>query len=201
MKNMKWNKSIALVVSLALLVCVTIGGTLAYLITSDGPLENVFTPSKVTTAVEENFKNGVKSDVSIKNTGDTTAWIRAAVVVTWQKYNAETEQYEVYGQMPVKDADYTITLKTEDSDAWFIGSDGFYYHKQAVEAGNNSKVLITEAKLAENAQVPDGYYLCIEILASGIQSEPDGVVKEAWKCVEVKDTDGVKTLQPVANQG
>lgn len=180
MKNMKWNKSIALLVSLVLLVCVTIGGTLAYLITSAGPLENVFQPSEVTTKVVETFEHGVKSDVKIQNTGDTTAWIRAAVVVTWQ--NAAGE---VYGQMPVEDTDYTVKW-TPPSDQftadeqWLEGNDGFHYWSHPVPDGENTGILIGSIQPVEG-KAPEGYFLCVEILCSGIQSEPTNVVVEAWK--------------------
>ena len=36
-------------------------------------------------------------------------------------------------------------------------------------------------------KVPEGYDLQVTILADGIQSKPDNVVKEVWKVVEVND--------------
>lgn len=98
------RKVTALLVSVALIVCVAVGGTLAFLADSDGPVVNTFTPSKVTTTVDEKFDNDVKENVKIKNTGDTTAWIRAAVVITWQDKNGN-----VYAQAPVENTDYTIS--------------------------------------------------------------------------------------------
>ena len=43
------GKSAALLVSLLLLLTVTVGGTIAFLMDTDGPLHNRFNPSKVTT--------------------------------------------------------------------------------------------------------------------------------------------------------
>ena len=91
------GKSAALLVSLLLLLTVTVGGTIAFLIDTECPLHNQFNPSKVTTKVEETLSGKIKKDVYIKNTGDTDAWIRAAVVVTWQDAAGN-----VYGQAPVE---------------------------------------------------------------------------------------------------
>lgn len=181
---MKMKKSIALLVSLILVLSVTIGVSLAYLVATSGPVDNTFSPSRVTTEVNETFDGKVKTNVSIKNTGDTTAYIRAAVVVTWQDGNGN-----VYGTVPVKDTDYKISYNLGDpanpEGKWILGSDGFYYWTNPVkseeeDANNcNTGILITEAKPLEAAPA-DGYTLCIEILGSGIQSLPTSVVTSEW---------------------
>lgn len=168
--NKPYKKSLALLVSLLVLVCVAVGGTLAYLIDQTQSIPNTFIPSEVTVEVNETFDGAVKSDVSIKNTGDTTAYIRAAVIITWQD-----AQGNVYGQMPVEDTDYTIEWGT----GWLEDANGFYYWTQPVAADKNTGILIEEATVVEGA-APSDYYLCIEIIASGIQSEPKTVVEGAW---------------------
>ena len=57
--------------------------TLAFLLSRTDPVVNSFQPSKVTCEINETFENGVKTDVSVKNTGNTTAYIRASIVVSW----------------------------------------------------------------------------------------------------------------------
>ena len=190
-KKFKSKKSIALLVSLVLVLTMAVGTTIAYLIDVTDPLPNVFTASKVTVEVEEDFKNNVKSNVTVKNTGDTTAYIRAAVVITWQN-----EAGEVYGKQPVAGTDYQISYnldtQTNPAGKWLKVGD-FYYWNSPVEADKNTGTLISEVKpVADRA--PDGYYLCVEILASGVQSEPDKVVNEAWKAVMV-DTDGTTLVK------
>ena len=175
------NKAMALIVSILLMLTVTIGGSLAYLIATSDAVTNTFNPSHVTTAVEETFDNNVKKDVKIKNTGDTTAYIRAAVVVTWQKYNEETDKYDVYGQLPVLNSDYTMELGL--GNGWVPGSDGFYYWPNTVAPGMTTGDLIERAELTENAVVPEGYFFCIEILGSGIQA--DGVDKDGKSPIEL----------------
>ena len=175
------KKSLALIVSLVLLLTVTVGGTLAYLIAIDGPIKNTFTPSKVTTTVVEEFEDDVKKNVKIKNTGDTSAFIRAEVIITWQ--NADGD---VYGKAPVADVDYKINYNTGDqtnpAGKWVPNGD-YYYWTKPVAAGANTGILITEAKPLKNAPA-DNYFLCIEIIASGVQSDgtKDGTmaIVAAW---------------------
>lgn len=167
----RWIKSKALLVSLLLVIGVTVGGTLAYIVAGDGPVENTFTPSMVSTYVQETVSNGKKTEVKIENTGDTTAYIRAAVVVTWQDKDGN-----VYGQKPVglafgetsvEGADYDIVWSTED---WAQGADGFYYYLSPVAADGKTEALITSCAPV-NGKAPDGYSLAVEIISSGIQAE------------------------------
>lgn len=182
---MKTKKPVALVAILVLLCC-AVAGTVAYLVTSTGPVTNTFTPASVTTQVEEEFNGTTKSNVRIKNTGNIDAYIRAAVIVNWAD-----AQGNVSGT-PVKDTDYVMDLNIvtdENPNApWFKGSDGYYYCKTAIESGSETPVLIEScAKKTTGAGVPEGYDLQVTILADGIQSKPDNVVKEVWKVVEVNN--------------
>ena len=127
--------------------------------------------------------------MAVKNTGDTTAFIRAAINVTWMKdaeagtkYNAGDQT--VSAKVPVKDTDYSITFAKNTN--WIQGADGYYYYKLPVAPQGSTEVLIEECKLLENASVPDGYHLSVEIVASAIQSAPDSVVQSMWH-VTVED--------------
>lgn len=174
----KTGKSLLLVVSLALMVTVTVGGTLAFLLDVSGPLANIFKPSVITTTVVEEFEGGVKTNVKIQNTGDTTAWIRAAVVITWQDADGN-----IYGTPPVAGTDYTITYSRTN---WLTGDDGFYYYTKPVksqeEDGTNcfTGVLISECKPTIPSTAPDGYKLCVEIICSGLQYKPASVFDSNW---------------------
>ena len=176
MRKRNSKKALALLVSLVLLVTVAVGATLAYLIDIEGPIDNRFTPSVVTVKIDETFNGNTKSNVSIENTGDTAAYIRAAVIVTWQDANGN-----VYGIAPVAGTDYEITFDTQSG--WVAHTDGYYYWTKPVDAGKTTGVLITEAKPLKAAPA-EGYSLCIEIIASGIQSdgtkEGTQAVVDAW---------------------
>lgn len=175
------GKSAALLVSLLLLLTVIVGGTIAFLMDSDGPLHNLFNPSQVTTKVEETLSGDIKKDVKIQNTGDTDAWIRAAVVVTWQDKDGN-----VYGQAPVAGTNYTAWTPGTD---WLTGDDGFYYYKYPVAAGaTTSNALITEISPI-GASPAEGYYLTVEIIGSGIQNKPANVFNTEWESSGLKVND------------
>lgn len=198
----KTGKSFTLLVSLLLLLSVTVGGTIAYLSAKTEPLDNEFTPSEVTTEVNEDFENNKKENVTIKNTGDTEAWIRAAIIVTWQDNSGN-----VYGKKPMTKSecrhenpnctcDYTITF----GDSWTKGADGFYYYTSPVDAENSTSALIETCSSKNTA--PEDYYLNVEIIGSGIQSVPDSVVESVWSNdkvdVKVNTVDGVRSLSVTA---
>lgn len=186
------NKKFIVVTALALLLFVTVGSTLAYIFTKTEPVENTFNPSKVACAVVENNNPdenradivpnvSIKTNVQIKNTGDTDAYIRAAVVVNWMSEDGT----KVWATKPVagEDKDYTISYNL--SNGWIDGGDGYYYYTQPVDPGDMTNILITSA--TQNATGPKGtdgtqYYLSIEIVASAIQADGMGAAsaKDAW---------------------
>lgn len=183
------GKSAALLVSLLLLLTVTVGGTIAFLMDSAGPLHNLFTPSKVTTSVDETISGKTKSNVSIKNTGDTDAWIRAAVVITWQDKDGN-----VYGQAPAA-TDFIISYNVDnnktDTTKWYPGEDGFYYWPSPVAANGKTGDLITSCSTDKSITVGTGddavtYYLTVEIIGSGIQNKPANVFNTEWASSDLK---------------
>lgn len=184
------RKATVLLTSLALLIVLLVGTTTAFLIASDGPITNIFNSSKVTCQVnEESFDGTTKTNVTISNTGDTEAYIRAAIVVTWK----DAKNGNVYGSKPVAGKDYTIVMNEKD---WFLGNDGFYYYKTPVapkdQTGSVTTALITSCTvIQENA--PAGYGLNVEILGSAIQSVPVSVVNEKWPSVHVDTPHGELT--------
>ena len=164
MKNMR-KKTILMLATMVLLLTVTVGSTIAYLVTSSGPVANTFTPSKVTSAVEETFTQGTdtKKDVKIKNTGDTNAYIRAAIVITWKDEDGNTMPV-----VPVTGVDYTIDINTTD----WTTSGGYYYYKEAVAPDAKTTNLINSC--VSTGRYTDGRKLCVEVIGSAIQSEGMG---------------------------
>ena len=191
------NKKFIVVTALALLLFVTVGSTLAYIFTKTEPVENKFDPSKVSCAVVENGNDPVssgnvpvssKTNVQIKNTGDTDAYIRVAVVVNWMSADGT----RVWATKPVKstdgtDGDYTISYA--ENTGWEKGSDGYWYYTKSVlptDGSNLTGILISEAKVLKNAP-QEGYYLSIEIVASAIQAKPTSVVTSQWGVTVAND--------------
>ena len=190
-KNMK--KKALLTMSVALLLAVVVGTTLAYILTNTDSVENTFKPSKVSCAVVEDGGDPVaagthntgteKKDVQIKNTGDTDAYIRVAVVVNWMS----ADSTRVWATKPVEGTDYSITYAT--GTGWEKGSDGYWYYTQSVpstDGSNLTGILIENAtQLVDKGPVGTDntqYYLSIEIVASAIQTEGVGATsaQDAW---------------------
>ena len=193
-KNMK--KKALLTMSVALLLLVAVGTTLAYIFAKTDPVVNTFTPSKVSCAVVENSDTQVsggiqntgdkKSNVQIKNTGDTDAYIRVAVVVNWMSADGAS----VWATKPVKstngtDGDYTIDYNLSE-DGWIDGGDGYYYYTKPVVKSSLTGILIGEAKVLKAAP-QEGYYLSIEIVASAIQAKPASVATSQWGVTVAND--------------
>lgn len=170
------KKAWLLLIAVAAMLLAVVGGTVAYLVTRTNPKVNTFTPSKVACLVEETFKNNVKSNVQVKNTGDTAAYLRAAVLVTWQDASGN-----VLGTAPVAGQDYSITMPA--SDKWAQANDGFWYYSEAVAPGAYTEALIGECKPLKAAPQA-GYTLHVEIVASAIQSTLGTNAQAAWAAAQ-----------------
>lgn len=157
----KWNsKAILVLVSVVLICAAAIGGTIAYLSMNTENVVNAFEPAHVTSqVVEDPFNNVTKTNAKIKNTGDVSAYIRAAIVVTWMDSQGNVLHYAP------GTADYSMTL---NETHWTEGTDGYYYYKSPVAPDGVTEPLITSA----TANYKNGdYFVSIEILSSAIQSE------------------------------
>lgn len=171
-KNYNLRKSVILLISVSSMVLMVIGASLSFLKTQKGPLVNEFASSYVSSEVIETFKDNIKKDVKIQNTGDIDAYIRAAVIVIW-----EDEDKNVYPQMPIAGRDYTIDFS---NNGWDIEtSDGYYYYTKPVASKNCTEVLINEVKPVDS-KTPEGYRLSVEILGDAIQSLPTKAVVDSW---------------------
>lgn len=165
------RKPSLLLIALVAVLGAVVGSTIAYLFTHTDAITNTFTAASVTTKIEEELNDGVKNNVTVKNTGDIEAYIRAAVIVTWQdKYG------NVYSTAPEEGVDYTVDWTM---DGWVL-RDGYYYYTSPVAAKDSTKELFTNCMLLENTVPPEGCHLVVEVLASAIQSQPKSAVVEAW---------------------
>lgn len=167
-----FKSSILMVAVLAMVICI-VGASVAFIIASTNDVVNKFTPSSVSCEVEETLNGSTKSNVSITNTGDTDAYIRAMVNITWKN-----EAGEVYGaSQPVVDTDYTIDYADTSNTGWTKGADGFWYYNSVVAPSEKTGVLIETCTTKEGSTPPEGYFLSVEILADAIQ---ENAVTDAW---------------------
>ena len=176
-RRFRWNRQFVLLVSILALLVGIVGSSLAYLITQTGSVENTFQPSKVTCEIQEEFSQGgsEKKNVQVKNTGDTDAYIRAALVFTW------VDSQGNIAPVAVKESDYVLVLGT----GWSAKqTDGFYYYKTSVAPGEKTGNLVNSITRVENF-APEGYTLCVDVIADAVQAKGEAsngnkAVVEAW---------------------
>jgi hypothetical protein len=165
------KRLLIIAISIFTLLAVAGGVTLAYILTDAPELENSFNPVFVDCEVVKTAAGTpADSDVSVKNKGDISAYIRATFVVNWV-----AEDGTVYGAAPIENTDYRITF---GSVGWAQGSDGFYYYSTPVESGAVTDPLIIKLEALTNA--PKDHKLSVHVAAKAIQSQPARAVESAW---------------------
>lgn len=175
---MKLNKrAVALLASLVLLLTAAVGSTVAFLATRSESVENVFQPSWVACEVID----GEDGTYTVKNIGDTDAYIRVAVQVNWKN-----EADAIYAQAPA----FTLTV----GDGWVLGKDGYYYYTKPVTPATDADKNVTTAltvKLDAESVAPEGCTLFVEVVASAIQATSNAV-KDWSSGVATAATDGAE---------
>lgn len=147
------KKPLTLFVALVLLLTLTVGGSLAWLVSNDN-VTNSMVPGQVPIQINETVSNNVKSDVTVTNNGNIQAFIRVAIIA-----NAVDKDGNVtVGDIP----DFTV------SPSWTpIGN--YYYYNGIVEpkgtdGDTTAPLFTTDVKfaggeiniLAESIQVQGG---------------------------------------------
>lgn len=146
----KQKKVFSILLSIALLLTLAVGGTLAYIVTKSALVENQFQPASVTCSVND--------DGTVTNNGNVDAFIRASVVVNWMDNDGN-----VYGIKP----SYTVDINSGWSQ---IGD--FYYYTAAVSPGETTSTAPVTVGVSGDAP-SSAYSLSIEVVAEAIQAEGD----------------------------
>ena len=166
------GRMVVMIVAAALLLTMAIGGTMAWLSDKTDGVENTFTPSKVTCEVTENFRNNVKTDVNVKNTGDTEAYIRVKLVT----YRTNDAGEHIGGTATIP----TFTLGKN----WVLHTDGYYYYTLPVESGKSPAANLADSiTLTGSYKDADGGHQSLDIMAEAIQSGPAEAVGASWGVV------------------
>lgn len=97
------------------------------------------TVTDLAVTVTDTVTDDIKSDVVITNTGTTSGYIRAAIVADWVK-DLGDETVIVKGCDPTSEG----TMTNPGTD-WIAGTDGYYYYKYGVDAGNATKQALFES--------------------------------------------------------
>lgn len=180
-KRKGWHsgKPATLLLSLLLIFGVVACGTLSYIFVSSVILNNSLKVVSVSSEVVETFDRTTKSNTKIKNTGDIDAWIRVAIVPTWEVY--ENNIFKAVNES-ANLGDLNISINTS---SWFERN-GFYYCKTKVAPNESTPVLINSASVRTNSVgYLAGYQMNLQILCEAIQAEPETTVTNAWPAVNV----------------
>ena len=118
----------------------------------------------------ESFDQTTKSNVQVKNTGTTDAYIRATYVVNWLDKSGN-----IAASVP---SGYSYSLTENPDGKWTKGADGYFYYLSPVapNASTLGSLLTCTVPYPDNPE----YTLSVEILATAIQSVPADAVKAAW---------------------
>ena len=180
----RWPKWLPVVAALALATAVTVGGTLAWLSTHTNAVTNTFTMGDVVPEVQETFTPGgtVKENVKVANQGNVAAYIRVALVPTWEDTNGNVKAANL--------SDLDIIWGNGGKDANVPGYDwikigDYYYYQNPVNGKVDNEVSYTST-LIERAEVistnePEGYHMNLQIIADSIQAAPETAVETTWK--------------------
>ena len=177
----RWPKWLPAAAAVALIATLAVGGTLAWLSAYTQPVKNTFVMGTVPPQVTESFNQEVKENVKVANNGNIPAYIRVALVFTWQE--GEGENAKVVGTPvdPAEDlnivwGDGTGTGTAEAPGNGWIKIGDYYYYTQPVAAGATTPNLIDSATV----KTENGYRMNLQVIADSIQANPTSVVKEQW---------------------
>ena len=166
----KFKKSGVLLASLLLVLALTVGTTVAYLMDVTGPVENVFQPVNVNSGITETITNKEKTSIIVTNDGDMPVYVRATMAIYWVDSNdiiVEPEQCSYSG----------VTVNTDGG--WFQVGD-IYYYKNCVSANGKTPNLLASPISATIKPEGADYKLKVEIHAEAIQATPTQAVSSAW---------------------
>lgn len=169
--NGSGGRKAALILSLCLIFALAVGTTFALLKAHTDPVTNTFKAATSDITIEEDVKNGIKSEIYVKNEGTATSYVRVKLVMNWV---SDDKTNQTISSEPVN-------IHVEyDTDKWFEQG-GIYYYKTPVAPGNTTDNLLQKDKpITEPTDKPEGYHLEVTVLAESIQAAPSSAVTTAW---------------------
>lgn len=167
------KKSLALLICAALLLTFTVSGTVAYLVAGTNEVTNTFTPTHVTVDITDNVSNGVKSNVTITNTSNIDAYIRAAIVGYWCN-----DDDEIVAAWNPTDTTQGVFVDLPGENWAEYG--GYYYYTVPIEPGEETGTKLFTTYTVGTPPV-EGAHLVMNILVQAVQA--DGVTADGKKVV------------------
>ncbi|WP_270913787.1 hypothetical protein [Allofournierella sp. CML151] len=143
-----------LCIAVLALLLVTVGGTLALMVSNSAAVTNIFSVGQVDTEIQENLTEGNKQ-VSIYNKGPSDAYVRARIMVS----GVNMDQVKVVdSEQEATDPD-CIYLVMQNPANWQqysdSESDDFYYYLDVLNVGEKTSNLLEKVVVGENLQTED----------------------------------------------
>lgn len=143
-----------LCIAVLALLLVTVGGTLALMVSNSAAVTNIFSVGQVDTEIQENLTDGNKQ-VSIYNKGPSDAYVRARIMVS----GVNMDQVKVVdSEQEATDPD-CIYLVMQNPANWQqysdSESDDFYYYLNVLNVGGKTSNLLEKVVVGENLQTED----------------------------------------------
>ena len=163
----RWHgKKAVLMLILTLTLSLTlVGTTVAFLVVGTDPLINIFLPATLSVEKSDDGRGVI-------NDGEALAYVRAAVVVTWEK---TSEEGTIIAKAPIENVDYTY----ECAEGWVKAIDGFWYYTKPIAPNKAITInMIESVDQIGAAQV--GFDLSVDLLFDAIQAVPTRAVTESW---------------------
>lgn len=145
---------------------------------------------------EMNEAKTEKTGVTLTNTGNVTAYLRATTAIAW---------YYGYGENATIVAPYAghgkflgLAPKDENGNVvWIEGEDGYFYYRYPIMPGRSTDYSLfnkfTAPTVSEEGPFPHAH-LELKILLQGVQYDSDKSkdrVEKAWGTVKVKNSDAL----------
>ena len=160
MKNF-FKSHVKLCIAVLALSLVTVGATLALMVSASNSVTNNFTAADIDTEIHETLTKGNKQ-VSIYNNGPSDAYVRARIMVSGVNpdnvliVNSESQANAPDKVYLVMNADSTQTPWNWEKDGNAATySDDFYYYLDVLEAGKSTNKLLEKVVLGSDLQTAD----------------------------------------------
>ena len=143
-----------LCIAVLALLLVTVGGTLALMVSNSAAVTNIFSVGQVDTEIQENLTDGNKQ-VSIYNKGPSDAYVRARIMVS----GVNMDQVRVVtSEGEVADPN-CIYLVMQNQTVWQqygdSESDDFYYYLDVLNVREKTSNLLEKVVVGKNLQTED----------------------------------------------
>lgn len=152
------------------------GVTISYMFAKSGRAENEFVAASVSCQVYEQFDGEYKNEISVKNTGNISAFIRVRLVSHWEDKD---------GNIIAKNS---VMPQIVPAEGWLEMENNTYCYTVPIKAGESTPSLLS-ASMQLKSQ--DGCNQVVRVFAEAIQSIPSKAVSESWDVIVSKTSEGV----------